>query len=734
MWHSLSRNLSRFLLVLVLLLLASDAVAQHRFSARVVDDHEREPLTGVNVIVEGTSLGAATNSEGLVTIPGIPEGEYVIVFSYVGFEPFRLAVTFPLADPDEVVHVRMEEDHGAMEEISVTATRSSRTIADIPTRVEVIAGEEIDEKLSMEPSNISMLLNESPGIFIQQTSAVSGGASIRIQGLDGRYTQMLKDGFPLYGGFSGGLSILQVPPLDLQQVEVIKGPSSTLYGADAIAGLVNLVTKKPTDDPVLDILTNMTTAGGVDLGGLYRNRGDRVGITFLATGNLQQAYDPDGDDFSNMPETRRVTIHPTLYYYPSDRSTLSFGISTTLEEREGGDMVGIEAGDEPKSARYLEHNTTERITTQARLDHNLGVLAGRPAALTVKNSVSLFHRELAVPGYVFDGKQLATYSEASIVADQDAHDLVVGLDLRSDSFLEKEGGPDILRDYTYTSVGLFVQDTWDASERVTLESGFRLENHSEFGSFILPKASLLVRVAEGMSARMGAGLGYKAPSVFLEPSEERAFQGVLPLSNQVEAERSQGGSVDVNINRLLFDRVGVSINQAFYFTNIDHALVPAMDTDEGTLRYVSANGMVQTQAWETNAKISLGHVKLFLGYVHLDATSDTGQDLVLTPAHKTYTVLVYEKHGKGRIGLEGYWTGPQRLMDGSRSEGYWITGVMGQLHVGDARLFLNFENILDTMQADYSPVVLGPRTSPRFAEIWAPLDGFVVNGGVKYTF
>jgi outer membrane receptor for ferrienterochelin and colicins len=137
----------------------------------------------------------------------------------------KLTVTFPTSDPNFVYEIALEESHEELEEVSVSATRTSRTIADQATRVETIAGEEIEEKISMEPGNISMLLNESPGINVQQTSAVTGASSIQIQGLDGRYTQILKDGFPLFGGFSGGLSLLQVPPLDLQQVEVIKGPS-----------------------------------------------------------------------------------------------------------------------------------------------------------------------------------------------------------------------------------------------------------------------------------------------------------------------------------------------------------------------------------------------------------------------------------------------------------------------------------------------------------------------------
>jgi len=110
----------------------------------------------------------------------------------------------------------------------------------VPTRVEFIGLEELGEKAIMNSANISLVLRESSGIQIQQTSLSSGNSSVRIQGLDGRYTQLLKDGFPLFGGFSSGLSIMQIPPLDLQQFEIVKGSSSTLYGGGAIAGLVNI--------------------------------------------------------------------------------------------------------------------------------------------------------------------------------------------------------------------------------------------------------------------------------------------------------------------------------------------------------------------------------------------------------------------------------------------------------------------------------------------------------------
>ncbi len=715
--------------------------AQHTYRALVVDEHDSHPLVGVNVVVVGTIVGGATDAEGRVTLTGIPAGEQMLLFSYVGFEELKLTVTFPLPDPSVVAVIEMEEGHEHLEEVSVTAARTSRTIADQPSRVETIAGEEIDEKISMEPSNITMLLNESPGITVQQTSAVSGNASIRIQGLDGRYTQLLKDGFPLYGGFSGGLSLLQVPPLDLLQVEIIKGPASTLYGGDAIAGLVNLVSKTPTETPERSVILNATSAQGFDLGGFFSGRNQHWGGTLLLSGNLQQAYDPDNDNLANLPQSRRLTIHPRMFYYPSANTIVSLGVAGTFEQREGGTTNVIEGR---SRQGFLRVNTSTRLTSQARLDHQL--TSG--ARLTLKNSVTYFDRGVEDRWPFrqdrFDGNQVATYSEVSMLLERDAADVVLGLDMRSDAFSEADPVEWRPLDYTYISMGAFGQYTRDFGAQVVIEGGLRTEYHGEFGFFVLPKASVLYRMTDQLSARVGGGLGYQAPTVTLEPPEGRKFDDVWPLNDDVEAENSAGGSFDMNYRTLLFDRVTLSLNQAFYFTNLRDPIV-AIGTDHPGLRYRNASGAIRTRALETNAKLSYGDLKLFLGYVYLNIRTDytaeeamflesyiidyigEGQSVPLTPAHKTYTVLVYEKHGDMRIGLEAYYTGAQRLSNGDPTEGYWVLGLMGERRVGFARFFLNFENFLDTKQANFGDV-------SRFSEIWAPMDGFIVNGGVKYAF
>ena len=248
-----------------------------------------------------------------------------------------------------------------VEEITVNATRSRRSFEEQPTRVEVLGGEEINEKAYMKPGDIRMLRNESTGIYVQQTSATSFNSSIRIQGLAGKYTQILRDGMPLYGGYSGGLSLLQIAPLDLQQVEVIKGSNSTLYGAGAIAGLVNLVTRRPASEPENSLLLNGTTSSGIDASGFFSRGKDTIGSTLFASYNTSDAYDPADNGLSAIPEFERWTFSPRIFI-EGENSELTFGVSAVMEDRLGGDMNYIK-GNKAVPA-YFEKSETARYSSQ----------------------------------------------------------------------------------------------------------------------------------------------------------------------------------------------------------------------------------------------------------------------------------------------------------------------------------------------------------------------------------
>src|SRR4030095_263481 len=317
-----------------ILVIGLTASSQHIFKAKIINKETGEAVARASITVEELKRTTAADSAGSVVIKDIPAGKYRIRITSVGYAENNSVYEFP---PDREVTIEMETEHEEEDEVIIQSTRSSRTIQDIPTRVEFVAGEELDEKANMKPGDIRMVLNESTGITTQQTSAISANSSIRIQGPDGRYTQILRDGFPLYDGFSGGLGLLQTPPLDLKQFEVIKGSSSTLYGGGAIAGLVNLISKAPKEERELKLHVDLTSAGGINTSGFYGQKFKNTGITLFASRNSNSAYDPSDVGLTAIPKFERYTANPKLFFYIKEKTQLMIGGNVTTEDRTGGD-------------------------------------------------------------------------------------------------------------------------------------------------------------------------------------------------------------------------------------------------------------------------------------------------------------------------------------------------------------------------------------------------------------
>lgn len=722
--------MTKFIFMIGLVLVLNNFIqAQNSFKAIVKDADSDEPLIGVNVFIPNTQTGAATDISGIVEIKNIPDGEHQITFSFIGYEEESLSLIFP-SDAGNVFEIYLEPSAEELEEVSITSTRSSRLIDAEPTRVEVVTGEEIDEKIMMDPSTISMLLSESTGIQVQQTSASSVNNSFRIQGLEGRYTQLLKDGFPLYSGFSGSLSISQILPLDLKQVEIIKGSSSTLYGGGAIAGLINLVSKKPADKREISFLTNVTSASGLDLSGYYSEKFESTGISLFAARNTQRVYDNNNDNFSDLPQIERYTVNPKIYFYFDDGSTLNLGLTGMTEKRKGGSITQIK--NEPDSVfTYTEENNSERISAQFQFDKKL---SGK-SALTLKTSGVYFDRGILLPGYMFKGNQYSVFSELSFVSGDEHTDWAMGLNFLLDEFNDKSINA-FNRNYTDFTLGAFIQNTVDLSELLSVESGLRTDYDKHHGWFVLPRLSVLARWTDNLTSRIGGGLGYKTPNIFTEAAEMVFFKNVLPVDNKiVKPERSHGLNFDLNFNSILFDQVTISINQLFFYTRInDPSVLSTTETLPLQYEYLTLPGHYDSRGTETNLKLTYDHFKLFAGYTYTDVRVHTGDlltEFILTPKHKLGLILFYEVHGDLRIGLEGYYTGTQKLSSGQRSKSYWVTGFMVSKQLGNVNLFINFENFLDERQSRYGAMFTGTGSNPVFNEIYAPTDGRIINGGFK---
>ena len=715
--------MKKILFLCIAVLCAFTTYAQHNVTLSIKKNEDKSPLSGATATIVSLNKTSVADSLGIVTFADIAAGTYQIKISYVGLEEQEVTVQVPQAD-SAMLEVLLEEGEEHEEEVIVTTTRSSRTISDIPTRVETISGEELTEKGNMKPGDIRMLLNESTGIQTQQTSATSYNSSIRIQGLDGRYTQILRDGFPLYSGFSGGLSLMQVAPLDLKQIEVIKGSSSTLYGGGAIAGLVNLVSKTPTAKRELSFLGNGTSAGGLDLSGFYSKKFKKVGVTVFGSRNTGRAYDPADIGLTAIPKFERYTINPRLFLY-GHKTTADVGISYITEDRIGGSMAFIKSG----TAGFFEKNNTDRITTQAQITHRIN----DKSQLNFKHSYSRFDRFIQIPTYAFKGLQQSTFSEATYSINSGKADWVIGANYVTDDFKESRQSNNALRNYHYNTLGAFIQNTWSPSPKFTLETGLRGDYVEQFGFELLPRISAMLKVSPKLTVRLGGGLGYKTPTVFNEEAEKTQFQNILPINQSLtQNERSAGGNFDMNY-RTKIGEVGVSLNQLFFYTRLNRPLVLTTAAN-GNYQFVNANGNIDTKGMETNLRFTYSDFKLFVGYTYADVNTHFNSMkswFPLTARHRLNNVLMYEKDEKLKIGLEAYYFSPQKLSDGAIGKSYWIFGLMGEKVWEQFSLFVNFENFTDTRQTKFDNIYTGSINNPTFRDIYAPVDGFVVNGGIK---
>ena len=690
---------------------------------KVISESENEPIFGATVYFEELEKGAVTDFDGIATFNEIPNGEHIIIVSFLGFETLKTTIQIP-SNSDLIF--KLKSGGNELDEVVLQSSRSTRTVKKIPTRIEFIGVEEMGEKAIMNPTNISMVLRESTGIQMQQTSLSSGSTNIRIQGLDGRYTQLLRDGFPLYGGFSSGLSILQIPPLDLQQFEIIKGSSSTLYGGGAIAGLINIVSKTPDEEPALDIMLTQTQALGSTANVFYSKRNEKFGISLYGSGHYQKAYDPEDDGFSNLPKTKSISFNPKFFYYPSDKTTFWLGLNGTYDDRIGGDITKIESG-ENGIHQYTEENISKRLSSQAVYKTQIDSIS----SLSIKNSVSFFDRNLTIPDFNFDGKQTNTFTEITYQRETSKADWIFGANLYTSNFDENDNAT-LQRDQTDITYGLFANNIYDLSDSWILETGLRADYNTDFGFFPLPRISLLYKNDNGFSSRIGGGLGYKIPDIFTEEAEFINFENIIGIDkSSLKAERSYGVNLDFNYQTRLFETIGFSINQLFYVTAINNGLL-LNSTNNGLFAFENATDEILSKGAETNIKFTYKDFRWFLNYALIDTKLNYlagNPQKPLTAKHNAGSVLMYESD-KWRIGYETFYTGKQFLSNGTETTDFVTMGLLLMRNFKFGSAFVNFENFTDRRQSRFSPLVLPPHENPEFPEIYAPTDGFIFSVGI----
>lgn len=629
------------------------------------------------------------------------------------------------------------DDHHAhdnkVEKIQVRASRLGRIVTESATRTEIINAEEIQEKAIMRPGNISMLVAETGGVRLQTTSPALGSANIRLQGLYGRYTQLLSDGLPLYGGQAPAIGLLQIPPTDLANVEIIKGAASSLYGGSALGGVINLISRTPSEQSEGEVLVNVTSKQGLDLTSYFAKPLTKSTKGSITAGiHHQRKKDLDSDGWIDMAGYERGSVRPRLYWEGEDNANLYVTMGLMSESRIGGTLGNATLPDGNPFPQSQETNRSD-------LGFIFGNTIGEELEINMRGSAMQQNHDHEF-GLTIERDEHQSYLLESTLSGY-SNDIawLVGIAYQKEEF-NSETFPEF--DFSYQVPGLLSQIDIEINESWSTSLSARADWHSEYGNQLSPRISALYK-PENWTIRAAYGKGFYAPTPFIEDIDETGLSRIAPSQN-LQAEQASTASIDVST------KLGsLEASTTLFASDVENAtelqwVDTGLNLPTPQFSIVNNSGETHIRGAELLLRYRWNDLKLTGSYLYTDASQETGdfsvhEPLNLTPRHSAGLVLMWEDHGSHLLGFEAYYTGTQHLDDNpfrNKSEAYWHLGLLGQITVGRVSWFVNFENLLNVRQTKIEPLLL-PQQAPNgrwTTDIWSRNDGVTVNAGIRVQF
>jgi outer membrane receptor for ferrienterochelin and colicins len=618
------------------------------------------------------------------------------------------------------------EDDSDIQEITVVATRSRQLVRDQAMRVEVVPQEELEESQTVAPGDLTNLLNELAGARMDLPSGGLGGTSLRLRGMPGRHAQVLSDGLALSGSQTDSFSLLQVPPIDLGRVEVVKGVASALYGGSALAGVLNLVSRPP--DGKSQWLLSQGSPGSSDADVFVSRPGTSGGFTFAGSGHYRSRRDEDHDGWAELPGYERLTARPRWFVEDGNqRLFATFGFSG--ERREGGTTGdnSVASGEQFPVTLNTGHFDAGMVGSLTRNDGS--ILAGKWYAVHTRHE-----REFGTDDV--DDSITSFAAEATWQAKLGMHAWTLGAALLFDEL----SVPDVAGvGHRYTVPGVFAQDEFSPVSWLSVSASGRVDFHDEFGTFVSPRVSALFRLDPDVTLRASVGTGYAPVTPLVDEIEDIGFGALDPLQG-LQAERASSGSLD-----LKWLLQALEINLSAFASEIRHPLDAEGAAQPGRVMIVNDRAALKIRGAELLVGCTIGETHLLFNSTYLDATEESPaggrRPAELMPDLSAEIAAIFELEGHGRAGFEISYTGSQAVHDDpylTTTPSLLEVNALAEWNFGRFSLFLNALNLTDERQQDHSPL-LRPAAEPGLGgnpvvDAWAPLVGRYFSLGVRGNF
>lgn len=580
-----------------------------------------EPLSLVNVGLLGTSQGATTNSEGFYTINQVSPGTYELKISFIGFIPIKKSIEV-VSGQNLRLDFELKEDPRQLDEVVVTGTMKEITRMESPVPVEVYSPTFF--KKNPTP-NIYDALQNVNGVRPQLNCNICNTGDIHINGLEGPYTFVLIDGMPIVSGLSTVYGLSGIPNSLVERIEIVKGPASSLYGSEAVGGLVNIITKKPQNAPLIsaDLFGTSWQEYNVDLG-VKLNAGNAATVlTGVNYFNYNNVVDNNNDNFTDLTLQDRISIFQKWNFDRKDNKVFTLAGRFYSEDRWGGDIRWNESfrgGDEI----YGESIFTNRweFIGQYQLPTKENIL--------LSFSYNDHDQDSRYGDLAFDARQRIGFSQMTWDKEYNNHSILMGAAVRytfyDDNTTATEVNEGSSRRNSPDKVwlpGFFVQDEITLANKNKLLLGARFDHDSRHGNIFTPRIAYKWSLNDNSSLRLNAGTGFRVVNLFTE--DHAALTGARKV--EVINELSPETSYNFNLNYLgnFFTGAGtfIGLDASVFYTYFDNRIIPDYETDPNKIIYDNINGSAVTRGVSVNLDFDFGNgLKFLAGATYQDVFSE----------------------------------------------------------------------------------------------------------------
>ena len=471
---------------------------------KTVEEKTKAPISNVNIFVPELEIGTLTDSNGIFSIPVEKFGSYTINFSHIGYEFEQIVVEVPI---EEHVIVQMEETFFEMDEIVVTSTRTSKLFRDVPVITEVITKTEIDDSGTL---NVAELLAQRSGISF--LTSVEGAAMFNLLGMDSRYILVLIDGQPVTGKFNSRVSLDQIPTNSVERIEIIKGPSSSLYGSEAMGGVINIFTSNSKEKSKSFSLNVRYSARDKKFNILNKNSGKRniQGTADYFLGNLFNKFNfninlinTDKTVLSiDVDEIERVSIRNLVRWNMNPFHTLSLGLNGYRQNNEGSTSLMVNETEILRGGINLTHMWN--IKSNVNLDHKIWVENYK------RKYIQYGPSGILVTGDVTQENSLEY--EMNLIKTIEENTLNFGLEFNRSHYKSDR----VSKGSQMMNQGsVFGQFDWNISPELNLIVGTRLDNYPDINPVFSPRIGIMKKLSNRWKMRTTFGKGFRAPT-FME--------------------------------------------------------------------------------------------------------------------------------------------------------------------------------------------------------------------------